>query len=294
MWPVVNTNSTISVIIPVMNSEKTVARTFDSILKQTTKPAKIIVVYDNSKDNTLAIVNEYLRNYPELFKFVQGPGINAGAARQEGIEVAETDYIAFLDSDDSYVETALENLLAHVEKTGAVCGLVCRVYADGSRKYQSASDKLEITYDDLKVSNPVPMSTTMYSHELLKKIGGFDMNLATVEDYDLHLRVTSITNYTWVKKVISFYSVHEDPTQSWRTRGYAKWTAIIWLKHGFIDYQSIWTALVYSVTNILLVPVNIIKKLFRPKTRIFHYEYLQILAGYISGLARGYYHNNKN
>jgi len=277
-----------------MNSEKTVAGTFDSILKQTTKPTKIIVVYDNSRDNTLAVVNEYLKKYPELIEFVQGPGLNAGAARQKGIEVAKTDYIAFLDSDDLYVENALETLLANVEKTGAVCGLICRVYADGSRKYQNASDKLEITFDDLRLSNPVPMSATMYRHDLLKKIGGFDMNLKTVEDYDLHLRVTRVTNYTWVKKVISFYKVHEDPTQSWRTRGYAKWTAIIWLKHGIVDYRSIWKALAYSVTNIILVPVNIIKKLFRPKTRIFHYEYLQILAGYISGLARGYPHNKKN
>jgi len=287
-------NASISVVVPVMNSEKTVARTLDSILMQTTKPAKIIIVYDNSRDSTLAIVKKYLKMYPELFTFIQGPGVNAGAARQEGIKAAKTEYIAFLDSDDLYVKNALEILLANVEKTGAVCGLICRVYADGSRKYQNTSAKLEITHDDLKVSNPIPMSTTMYRRELLKKIGGFDLNLATVEDYDLHLRVTRITNYIWVNNIISFYNVHEDPTQSWRTRGYAKWTAIIWLKHGFIDYRSIWKALAYSVTNIFLVPVNIIKKLFRPKTRIFHYEYLQILAGYISGLARGYYHNRKN
>ena len=286
--------ASVTVVVPVMNSEKSVARTFDSILIQTTKPAKIIVVYDRSRDNTLSIVKTYLRKYPELFTFVQGPGVNAGAARQEGIKIAKTEYIAFLDSDDSYVENALEILLANVEKTGAVCGLVCRVYADGSCKYQNTSANLEITHDDLKKSNPIPMSTTMYKHELLKKIGGFDLSLATVEDYDLHLRVTRITNYTRVKKVISFYYVHENPTQSWRTQGYAKWTAIIWLKHGFIDYSSIWKALAYSVTNILLVPVNIIRKLYRPKTRIFHYEYLQILAGYISGLARGYYHYNKN
>jgi glycosyltransferase involved in cell wall biosynthesis len=276
-----------------MNSEKTIARTFESLLRQTVKPEKIIVVYDNSQDNTLSIINEYLKKFPDLISFIQGPGVSAGAARQEGIAAAQTRYIAFLDADDWYADDALEHLLSSVEKTGAVCGFICKVYADGTRKQPSKSNEREITFDMLKRSNPVPMSTTMYRRELLKEVRGFDLNLRTVEDYDLHLRITKVTKYSLVNRVIAYYNVHEDPTQSWRTRGYAKWIAIIWLKHGFVDYRSIWHAITYSVTSILLVPINMIKKIFRPKTRIFHYEYLQILAGYISGLARGHQYRTK-
>jgi len=288
----VNSKQTsISVVVPVMNSGKTLGRTFDSILSQTLLPEKIIVVYDDSSDNTLEIVNKYIKTYPSVFFFIHGPDKGIGAARQEAIMAVDTQFVSFLDSDDWYMQNALETLLSAVHETGVSCGMVCRVYPNGKRVPRCIhSANRFITHEMLKTGNPIPMSTTMYKTSLLKEQGGFDSNLLWIEDYDLHLRITKVAPYALVKKIVSFYTIHENPTMSRRTHEYAKWTAIVWMKHGFIDWKSIWHSIVYTITSFLLVPVNIIKRKSNPQIRVIHYEYLQILSGYMSGLVKGYRH----
>ncbi|MFW9964858.1 MAG: glycosyltransferase [Candidatus Sifarchaeia archaeon] len=283
-------HQSLSVIVPVRNSGRTVSRTFESILSQTIKPEKIVVVFDDSSDNSLDVINKYIEAYPHTFVLIHGPGKGIGAARQEAIRAVKTQFVSFLDSDDWYVDDALESLLSGVRKTGAVCGLVQEVYETGRQRtrYPEAVGHL-IDYERLKKGNPIPMSTTMYQTSLLREIGGFDRNLLWIEDYDLHLRIAKVVPYFFANKIIAYYSTIENPTLSTRTYEYAKWTAIVWLKNGFIDWKSIWHSLAYSVTSLLLVPINIIKNLFKRNIRVFHYEYLQILAGYVTGLVTGYH-----
>lgn len=87
-----------SVIIPVYNSEQTIARALDSVLAQSYTPYEVIVVDDASKDGTASIIEA---RYAGRVKYIQKV-FNTGSsgARNTAMDVATGDYIAFLDADD--------------------------------------------------------------------------------------------------------------------------------------------------------------------------------------------------
>jgi len=92
----------ISIIIPVYNVEKYLKRCVDSLLCQTLKDIEIILVDDSSTDNSPRICDEYLKT-DERVKVIHKPNQGAGMARNSGLEIANGDYVGFVDSDD-YVD----------------------------------------------------------------------------------------------------------------------------------------------------------------------------------------------
>lgn len=105
----------ISVIIPVYNVEKYLPECLESILNQTFQDFEIICVDDGSTDRSLDILQEYKRK-DDRFVILQQRHAGAGAARNHGIKLAEGKYIQFLDSDDYFEPTLLEEMYNHAEK----------------------------------------------------------------------------------------------------------------------------------------------------------------------------------
>ena len=89
----------ISVIIPVYNVEKYLRECLDSLLNQTFKDIEIICVNDGSTDGSLNILNEYASK-DSRFIIINQNNQGLSAARNNGLNVAKGDYVAFLDSDD--------------------------------------------------------------------------------------------------------------------------------------------------------------------------------------------------
>lgn len=101
----------LSIIMPVYNVAKYLRRCFDSILSQNTNYTyEIIVVYDTSKDASVEIVNEY-KKYSNI-TIVENKYDGLAGARNCGIELAQGEYIMFMDSDDSLCESAIEKLMS--------------------------------------------------------------------------------------------------------------------------------------------------------------------------------------
>ncbi len=113
-----NGNIAISIIIPVYNVEKYLRECLDSILNQTFQDFEIICVDDGSTDKSLEILQEYKRK-DDRFVILQQRHSGAGSARNNGIRLAEGKYIQFLDSDDYFEPTLLEEMYNHAEKFNA-------------------------------------------------------------------------------------------------------------------------------------------------------------------------------
>ena len=90
----------VSVIVPVYNSEREVRDCLDSLVEQTEKDIEIIVIDDASTDNSPEIEAEYQKKYPNVKVYRNERNLGQSETRNRGIELAEGDYIAFLDSDD--------------------------------------------------------------------------------------------------------------------------------------------------------------------------------------------------
>jgi glycosyltransferase involved in cell wall biosynthesis len=98
----------VSVIIPCFNSEKTILRALESVKNQTVQVAEVICVDDNSNDNTVAIITRFADNSDLSIHIIENT-INSGAgySRNQAWDLAKSDYIAFLDSDDAWIENKI-------------------------------------------------------------------------------------------------------------------------------------------------------------------------------------------
>ncbi|ARN56397.1 glycosyltransferase family 2 protein [Sedimentisphaera salicampi] len=94
----------ISAVLPAYNSAERIGRTIQSVLSQNRPPDEIVVVNDGSTDRTSQVV----RSFGKRVKLIEQQNQGASAARNAGIKAAEGDWIAFLDSDDEWLERHLE------------------------------------------------------------------------------------------------------------------------------------------------------------------------------------------
>src|SRR5690606_530905 len=98
-----NSNIKFSVIIPCFNSSKTINRALDSLLHQSVQNFEVIIVDDASDDlkELEQVIEQYAKDIS--IKFVQNHrNMNAAFSRNKGINLARGEYVAFLDSDDTW------------------------------------------------------------------------------------------------------------------------------------------------------------------------------------------------
>ena len=103
----------ISVIIPVYNVEKYLARCLDSVIGQTYENLEIICVNDGSPDNSLAILNDYAAKDARI-KIIDRKNGGLSAARNSGLACATGEFITFVDSDDTIAPICYETCIAHM------------------------------------------------------------------------------------------------------------------------------------------------------------------------------------
>lgn len=127
-----NKMSTISVIIPIYNSEKFLKECIDSIVNQSYKDLEIILVNDGSIDKSESICLEAAKTDNRIVYCYQS---NAGvsSARNKGISLATGSYIMFLDSDDYVDKSICEKLIKGLESNHseqAICGYVTKYFVE--------------------------------------------------------------------------------------------------------------------------------------------------------------------
>ncbi len=90
----------LSIIIPVYNSEKTIKKCIESVLKQKNNDIEIVIINDGSTDNSENIIKEYIEKYQEIISYYKKENTGVADTRNYGIKKAKGKYIMFLDSDD--------------------------------------------------------------------------------------------------------------------------------------------------------------------------------------------------
>lgn len=110
----------VSIIVPVYNAEKDLRECLDSLVNQTLKGIEIICINDASSDNSLTILKDYKNRYNKLIKLLDlKSNAGQGNAMNHGLDAAQGEYIAFVDSDDYVDITMCEKLYNMAEKNGS-------------------------------------------------------------------------------------------------------------------------------------------------------------------------------
>jgi len=132
----------VSVIVPVYNTEKYLAKCLDSLISQTLKDIEIICVDDCSSDKSLEVLKKYADGDDRIkvIDFKENKGVSA--ARNAGLDFAQGEYVGFVDSDD-YVASDFYEKLYHKAKdtrSDVVKGNIYTSYADSSEELTSFYD----------------------------------------------------------------------------------------------------------------------------------------------------------
>ena len=99
----------VSVIIPLYNKERTVARAVESVLNQSYREIELLIVDDGSTDKSCEIVAEKFDD--SRLKIIHQKNSGPGCARNRGIKEAKGQFVAFLDADDCWYEDNLKNIV---------------------------------------------------------------------------------------------------------------------------------------------------------------------------------------
>lgn len=157
-------NPLISVIVPIYNVEKYLARCVDSIVNQTYKNLEIILVDDGSPDRCPQMCDDYAEKNSRI-KVVHKKNGGLSDARNAGIAVATGEYISFIDSDDYVSDDFFECLLDVMNKENsdiAECSVV-KLYEDN--RFDEFSDDLSVkTYDTQDAMSALIAENPFHQH----------------------------------------------------------------------------------------------------------------------------------
>lgn len=136
----------ISIIVPVYNTEQYLVECLNSIVMQTYKKLEIILVDDGSKDHSLEICNQWQKK-DERISVIHKKNGGAASARNAGLDVAQGQYIGFVDSDDIIAEDMFECLYRGIQSRDvgiADCGIYHFTKASEIVEYQKNGSEIEL------------------------------------------------------------------------------------------------------------------------------------------------------
>ncbi|MDH5435788.1 MAG: glycosyltransferase [Gammaproteobacteria bacterium] len=203
----------ISVIMPCYNSADTIASSIESVFSQTYSNIELIVIDDGSTDDSIAILKSISQSDSRL-KIIQQNNKGAGPARNTGLSVAEGEYIAFLDSDDTWETGCLRKLHQGfiISPDAVLC--YCGWQNLGVSENQSqpfvppdyeVSNKLEILLEGCRW----PIHAALTKKQVIQDAQCFDTTLTSCMDFDLWLRISAFNKIVLVPEVLAYYHHHE-------------------------------------------------------------------------------------
>jgi glycosyltransferase involved in cell wall biosynthesis len=185
----------VSIIMPCYNCEAFVFRAIDSVLKQTFKDWELILVNNNSADQTQQVIEEYQACYPTKISIYQEFEKGAPAARNKGLSYAIGDYIQFLDADDEILPEKIEGqyLLAIDQDSTIVASPYMmkvvrnQVTREAIRKLQVPDFWLGLIHSELGIT-----SANLFKRSAVLEVNGWDQTLVSSQEYDLMFRILQI------------------------------------------------------------------------------------------------------
>lgn len=201
----------ISVVIPSYNRRHTLERALQSVFEQTSTVDEVILVDDGSSDGSSGMV---ARQFPQV-NVLRQPNLGVSAARNRGIASAQFEWIALLDSDDSWMPQKIELVrearqrhpefvLYHSDEIWIRRG----VRVNPKHKHRKSGGWIFESCLPLCAISP---SASVISRATLEALGMFDEKLPACEDYDLWLRLCHQFPVHYIDKpLITKYGGHDD------------------------------------------------------------------------------------
>lgn len=221
----------VSVVIPSFNYGAFIGQAIDSVLAQTDCNVEVIVIDDDSTDDTRQVVDQYRDNDRVRYLWQSNAGVSA--ARNHGLQVARGEFMSFLDADDLWPQRdMLATSVNYMNKNPSVGwvfgdaqpfdqdGVADQPYLQKGGYYDCASSHIElrtITPADLCNNDRffIPTGTIVARKCCLDEVGVFDVSLKMFEDTDMWLRMIRFP-VAFFPRVLLARRLHESNTSNTR------------------------------------------------------------------------------
>ena len=244
----------ISIIVPMYNAQRTIARCIQSAEAQSLRPFEIILVDDGSSDGTVDTVNQLADRYDNIVILRQNhKGVSA--ARNYGIEQAKGEWISFLDADDELLPKALERLFN--ENVDASLGGILRgTQREGKNAAgQILSDPTEII--NRALTDPTNMLTChgwIFRREIcIEKDIQFSEELKRGEDSDWVIRFIQNCRSIQIlsEAVYRYYISPESTINRWKNNQTVEYLKMLSAVAKTADTEQAWPN--YVLVHLLLI-----------------------------------------
>jgi glycosyltransferase involved in cell wall biosynthesis/O-antigen/teichoic acid export membrane protein len=208
----------VSVVIPTYNMAKYLPLALESALGQGYPNLDIIVIDDGSTDDTAEVVRPYLHR----IRYFRQENRGLPAARNRGLELAQGEYVRFLDADDAlcadalfaqvallneYPQVALVHGPAHVmDSDGKVRGLRRSPLPSAAATIRPSAR----AFRRLLRGCDICVSTVMVRVAALRRVGPFQPESLPGEDWDMWLRIGAYYDQAYIPKPLAYYRVHQN------------------------------------------------------------------------------------
>ena len=234
----------VSIIMPAYNCEKYVVEAIESVINQTYSNFELIVIDDGSNDSTLKIINDLAEKDNRIKALQNEKNSGVSATRNRGISIAEGNWIAFLDSDDIWVEEKLEKQMNCVKENNADFIFTASTYIDEDGKpYRGIFEVPEkISYRKLLRQNVITCSSVLVKKKYFDNIKMEKDEMH--EDYAVWLRILKlgITAYG-VNEPLLIYRISRNS----KSGNKIKTVKMTYKVFRFIGINPIWSA--YYMVN---------------------------------------------
>lgn len=229
-----------SIVVPLYNKSYSVSRCIDSILLQTHLSFEIIIVNDGSTDDSLSVVRDMYSSEidSKVIKVVDQPNKGVSAARNNGAQLAKSNYVCFLDADDEWKPTFLKEMcdlindfpkanlycLQHETKVDQKDPVRNRCYyKDGFRGYVKNFFKASL------IGSIANSSKVCIRTGALDSVGGFPEGYKSGEDLYVWMQMSLNGSIAFYNKVLARVNVSQDLSRSGRSES---------IPYPFIHYSS--------------------------------------------------------
>ena len=200
-------NDLVSIVVPVYNAARFLEKTIASVQNQTYTNWELILVDDHSTDNSVEIIQKYLKDDKRIKLFKNSVNSYAAVTRNKGIDESKGRYIAFLDADDLWVPTKLEKQVRFMQQKDCAFSFTGYEFADENGKPTGRKVNVPVTlnYKEALRNTIIWTTTVMFDINKLSKDDIYMPNVKS-EDTACWWKVLKIVNHAYgMQESLSYY-----------------------------------------------------------------------------------------
>jgi glycosyltransferase involved in cell wall biosynthesis len=197
----------ITILMANYNNNAYLKVAIESVINQSSSNWKLLIIDDNSKDNSLEIIKPYL-NDKRIKLIVNEKNLGYIGTLKKMIKLAENDLVAIVDSDDALTPDAVETVLKYYNNNPEAKFIYSKfIYCDKNLKSTGKISGEEIPVGKSNLSKSYSSHFKTFTKNIYQECGGYDDSMIYAEDKDLIFKIEEVTKLHFIDKPLYLYRI---------------------------------------------------------------------------------------